>query len=117
MAHYIEESRLAELVAGSRVISECADHGDFDGSTPKQARLTAPYKQGDIVKILVWDFAHSTNVVSQALIYKVEPTYSEHSMEWVDHYIGFIAKKGGGFQKMFRHIKRGDITRGYGIGL
>jgi len=118
MPCFIDPDRLAKLVADARSIDTNPGHDDFDLTTYRTAKATAPYKRGDIVPAFIGNSAPGaplTDRVKRVLINETKIVYADRQCEYVDHYIGFVQNKDGSFGRMWRLIHRGAITRGFNV--
>ncbi len=114
MANYIGHAELESLAQNATVLLD-DDSSGYDGySDYRTAKATSPWQKGTIVFA---DLDGLDNPPRRVLVHGVKldrPTTGLYAYEYVNHAYGFVEKKdGSGWARMYRHITRGDITRGY----
>lgn len=120
MPRPVDKATIDALAANARLLLN-NDHANYDGvvykndfdarmEARKRARESSPFQPGLIVYADIKGFDEPPQRV---LVWRIEIEWSDRICEYVDHIVGFIEKKDGTWGVMPRHVKRGEITRGY----
>lgn len=92
-----------------RVVEEELFFDDYDGSSPRSARETSPYRIGDRVRYDGGMFSQP----GECVIVYIIAHYSQYHGEWMPLYRVSRIRKDGTPSRLYSDIFVGSITRGY----